>query len=227
MGLLQRTLLPLLLLSGCAAADPLQQTLAKIDQAAVSFKGLTADVTKVAWIDVIRETETDEGTIVVKRSKPKDLRALFDVKKPDPRQFAFSGHTVEIYYPKMNTVDVYDLDKKLGSQVNAYLLLGFGATSKELQQAYKVTFGGAEAVKGQPTTKLVLTPLKADSAANLLKAELWISDETGIALQQKFYERGGDYQLATYYNMKINPSIADAAVTLNVPRDAKRQHPLK
>ena len=39
-------------------------------------------------------------------------------------------------------------------------------------------------------------------------------------------EQGGDYDLATYSNMTINPSIPNSAVELNPP-GAKIEHPLK
>jgi outer membrane lipoprotein-sorting protein len=58
----------------------------------------------------------------------------------------------------------------------------------------------------------------------LSKVELWISDETGMAVQQKLYT-GSDYDLATYSNMKISPNIPESAVKLNPPKGVKVQHP--
>ncbi len=214
-------------LTAAPADDLLQQTLAHMDEVAATFKSVTADVKKTSHTAIIDEDYKDSGTLVVKRPKPKDLRALFDIKEPDAKKIAFSGRTGEIYYPKLNTVDIYDLDKKLGAQVNQYLLLGFGASAKDLQEAYSIKLAGAETVNGQPTAHLELTPRKPDEATHLEKVELWVSVQTGIAIQQKLSYRGGDYQLATYTNMKINPPIPDSAVTLNLPASVKRQHPLK
>jgi outer membrane lipoprotein-sorting protein len=56
------------------------------------------------------------------------------------------------------------------------------------------------------------------------KFELWISDETGISVQQKMYQRGGDYSLATYTNMKINQNLPDSAVKLNLPKGVQHEH---
>ncbi len=221
MSLLARTL-PVLLFAVCATAQ-LQPVYQKMDAVAATFKSLTADVLKKHYTEVVGETETSEGALIVKRDKSKDLKALFRVAKPDPQQMAFAGRQGKIYNPKTNIMEVYDLDKKIGSKVNDYLLLGFGASSKDLQQAYDISSGGREVINGQNTTKLVLKPKKP---GDLTKAELWISDEKGIAVQQKFYWQGGDYDLATYSNMKINPPIPDSAVELNPP-GAKIEHPLK
>ncbi len=227
MRLSRLVLLASLALAAGAAADPLQQILARMDQASATFKGLKADIKRVIHNAILNEDEVQSGTLIVKRPKPKEFRALLDLKEPNARQVAYSGRTVEVYFPASNLIQIYDVDKKLGSQVDKYLLLGFGASPKDLQEAYTMTLAGQEDVNGQKTTKLTLTPRKPDTATGLLKAELWISDETGLAVQQKFYFGGGDYQLATYSNMKVNPAIPDSAVQLNAPKNAKREHPQK
>jgi len=198
-----------------------------MDDAARSFRGLTADVRRVSYTSVIQETEVEDGRLVVKRPRPKDLRALFEVKGANARLMAYSGHTLEDYVPAANMVQVYDIDKKYGSLANQYLLLGFGSSAKELQESYTIALGGPEAIAGQPATRLELVPRKTDTGMGLTKAELWISDESGVAIQQKFYERGGDYQVATYTNVKINPAIPDSAAALNLPKNVKREYPQK
>jgi|CZKE01.1.fsa_nt_gi outer membrane lipoprotein-sorting protein len=221
-------LLPILFLTTCAAADQLQQTLAKMDEAAASFKGLTADMKRVDYTFVIKEEDQSSGTIVVRRPKPKEMQMRMDIKEPDPQQISFLGRTAEQYNPKTNIDQIVDdVDKKYGAVVNQYLLLGFGASSKDLQQVYTIAFGGPETIGDQKTTKIELTPKKPDTAFHLIKADLWISDQTGIAIQQQLHYLGGDYKLATYSNMKINPNIPESAVKLNLPANVKREYPLK
>ena len=217
-------LLPLL--APAAPVDPFQQALAKMDEAAASFKALTADMRKVHHTTIFNEDEATTGTVVVRRPTPKDLQVLFNIKEPDPMQAAFSDHTAERYNPKMKIVDVFDLDKKLGAGLSGYILLGFGSSTKDLEQAYTIGPGGPESIDGHKTYRIVLMPKKPDQVMHLSKVELWISDETGIAVQQKLYS-GPDYDLATYSNMKISPNIPESMVKLNVPKGVKRQHPQK
>jgi outer membrane lipoprotein-sorting protein len=217
--------LPSFLFLLCAAAQA-QPVFEKMNQAAADFQGLTADVVRTHYTEVADEKETSKGTLVVQRDKPKEYKALFRVAEPDPQRIAYGGRKVSIYNPKTNVISVYDFDKKMGSKVNDYLLLGFGATSKELQQTYNISLLGPEPVNGQKATKLLLMPKSPEKGAELTKAELWISDDTGVATQQKFYAQGGDYDLVTYSNMKVNPSNSPS-VELNPPRDAKTEHPMK
>jgi outer membrane lipoprotein-sorting protein len=217
-------LLPLLL--PAAPADEFQQTLARMDEAAAAFKALSADIRKLHHTTIINEDEKSSGTVVVRRPKPKELQVLFNIKEPEPMQASFSDHTGELYNPKTMLVDVYDLDKKLGAGLSGYMLLGFGSSTRDLGQAYTIAPGGPEAIGGYKTYKIVLTPRKPDTVMQLSKVELWISDETGVAVQQKLYT-GPDYDVMTYSNMKISPNIPESAVKLVLPRGAKRQYPQK
>ena len=209
-----------------SAGDDLAAALARMDDAGASFKGLSANIRKVSHTAVINEDTVDTGTIYVKRPKPHDLRMRIDIQPPNPKQAEFSGHLVSIYYPKSNTVEEYDLGKERG-MVDQFLLLGFGSSSKELQNAYSIRLGGPETVAGEKATRIELTPKSADVLAHLKKVDLWISDATGVAVQQKFYEPGGDYSMATYTNIKTDANIPDSALRLNLPRDVRRQRPQK
>jgi outer membrane lipoprotein-sorting protein len=189
-----------------AGADQLQATFDRMDRAAARFKGLSAEVTQVSHNALLNEDEAFTGTTAVRRGpKQRDLRAVVDILHPDPKKVLLTGHKVEMYYPKTNTKQIIDLDKKGSKMVDQFLLLGFGSASVEIRNAYTVELGGPETVAGQKTVRLVLTPKSPDVLAKLTKVELWISDTLGIAVQQKFWEPGGDYELTTYTNVKLNP----------------------
>jgi outer membrane lipoprotein-sorting protein len=208
-----------------AAGDELADTLARMDATAARFKSLTADIRKVSHTAVINEDTADTGTIYVKRPKPNDLRMRIDIQPPNPKQAEFSGHVVQIYYPKSNTVEEYDLGKEKG-MIDQFLLLGFGSRVRDLQDAYTIRLGGDETVNGEKTVRIELTPKSPDVLAHLKEVELWI-DARGEAIQQKFYEPGGDYSVATYSNMKTDVNLPDSSVKLNLPRDVHRQRPQK
>lgn len=210
-----------------AAPDLLQETFARMDRAAVGFKGLSADLRRDSYNAVISDSTYDSGSLVLKRNKSHEIRMLFLVKDPDPKTVAVNGNKAEVYYPKENTVEVYDLGK-YKSMLDQFLLLGFGSTSKELLGSYSVMLGGPDTVGKEKTTRLVLIPKSKEMLKNLTKVELWISDTTGMPVQQKFYWRTpGDYMLATYSNMKVDPNLPDSAVTPNFPKGVTRVYPQK
>jgi len=219
--------LSLLFLTTCIAADQLLQTLAKMEALAASFRGLRADVKMASYTAVIQQTDSSSGTVVVRRPKSKDPQAKWIVKEPEPKQFSFLGRVADVYNPKTNIDDTYDVDKKYGGAVNEYMLLGFGASPKDLQKYYTIALGGPETVEGKKTTRIELTPIKPDTTLHMIKAELWISDESGLAVQQKLNYAGGNYTLATYSNMLLDPNIPESAVQLDLPPNVKHEHPLK
>jgi outer membrane lipoprotein-sorting protein len=212
---------------GASAADSsLAATLARMDEAAAKFKGLQADMQKVAHTAVIDADSVDTGTIAVKRPNPHDIRVLMNFQSPNPKQVMFAGIKVDFYYPGINTVQQYDLGKSR-SLVEQFMLLGFGSNSKDLESAYSIRLGGPETVSGQKATRIELIPKSQDVLAHLKRADIWISDAMGIAVQQKFYETGGDYLLTTYTNVKLVLNLPDAAVKLNLPKNVKREYPQK
>ena len=213
-----------------SAADDLQAVYARIDGGAARFKGMTADIRRVTHMELIGEDDVETGKIMVKRSKPKDIKMRIDIDQADhssPKQYAFSGTRADIYYPKTNTDEIYDLGKHRGL-LEQFLLLGFGTTSAELRGAYSIRLEGKEAVNGEPAWRIELLPKSKDIQQMFPRIELWISVSSGIAVEQKLYEKGGkDYHLFTYSNIQFRPDIPDSEVKLDIPKNAVKTYPLK
>jgi outer membrane lipoprotein-sorting protein len=167
----------------------------------------------------VNANEVDEGTIIVKKVKPGDVRILINFTKPEPKTVMIGGGKAQMYNPKTNEVQEADI-KKHKDLINEVLLLGFGSSSSELKASYTITLGGPEVVNGVPSIRIDLVPKKEEIRHQIKKCELWIP-ENGLPLQQKFYESGGDYQIATYSHIVLNPNIPDSAVKLNLPRGVK------
>ena len=104
----------------------------------------------------------DLGSIVVKVPKPHEFHMLIDFQQPDKKAVEIAGTTVQMYYPKTNEVQIYNFGKGHKAEVEQFLRLGFGSTSKELRDAYTVTYGGPETVAGEKATRIVLVPKSAD-----------------------------------------------------------------
>jgi len=201
------------------AETPLEAVLARLDEASATFKGLTADIRKMSHTDVVNVDEIDSGTIMVKRVKAHDIRIRIDLTNPRRQSVAIGGGKVQVFYQQTNEAQEVELGKNRGL-VDQFMLLGFGSNSAELRSAYSVTLGGADSINGEKTTRIVLVPKDAEALAHIKKCEIWISDR-GWTVQQKFHQGGGDYQLATYSRMSINPAIADAALKLVLPPGVK------
>jgi outer membrane lipoprotein-sorting protein len=220
-----RTLLAFLLCTPVAhAAATLQEVFQRMDKAAATFKGFTADVVKLDHYAIMDNTDKLTGTIAVHKPSPHSIQVL-EKFLPDGEQIELNNTRVTIYHPKTNLVQgPEDVGKRYRGLVDEILLIGLGGTSADLKDEYKVTFGGPETVGGQAATRLMLIPNDPQLSQSFPKVEVWISDATGIAVQQKLYEKGlADYHVQTYTNMKIG-QVSDDQVKLKVPKDALREH---
>ena len=213
-------------LAWAAPAGDADAVLERIDKAAGAFHSMSAKLRRVQHTAAVpNEDDVDSGTILLKRGRRRDMRMLIDLTDPDPKTVMFSDHTVEIYYPKMQTVDEFDVSK-FKELLEQFFLLGFGTSRAELQASYNLRLVGPDTVGGQKTDLLELVPKSKEVLQHLVKLEMWVA-ETGYPIQQKFFLKGGDYQLATYSDVKINPDLPDSALKLKLPKNVKREYPQK
>ena len=222
-----RVLIPLLSAFTLQAADSLSSALSKLDANSATFRAASANIRYTTHNAVVDIDSTQAGTILVKRSAPRQIEALIDFKEPDAHTVSLQGETARVYYPKIKTVQEYAVGKKrdLFDQV---FLLGFGGSGKELAAAYEVTLvAPEEVVGGEKTVHLQLIPKQKDVLSFLRKVDLWLSAATGYPVQQKGIQPSGDSTLLMYSSLKINPNLPDSALKLKLPKDVQKVTPLK
>ncbi|MDQ6679076.1 MAG: outer membrane lipoprotein carrier protein LolA [Acidobacteriota bacterium] len=207
--------------------DPLQTALSRLDANAASFKSAKAKITYTTHNVAVDLDTTQTGSILLKRPAPRELRALIDFTGADAHTLMLQGQTAQLYYPKINTVQEYEIGKNrdLFEQV---FLLGFGGSGKELAAAYDVTLLGADEVRnGEKTTHLQLIPKSKQVSQYLRKVELWLSNSTGYPVQQKGYQPSGDSTLLAYADLIINSNIPDSALKLKPRKGFQKVYPQK
>jgi outer membrane lipoprotein-sorting protein len=74
---------------------------------------------------------------------------------------------------------------------------------------------------------LELVPKSKKALEQLTKVELWVADPGGYPVQQKLYWPSGDTTTTSYTDIKVNPDLTDADLSLKLPSDAKREYPQK
>lgn len=208
-----------------AEAASEKEILSRMDAAAATFKSLTADIVRVKYTAILDDRSEESGSMAILRSG-KDIRARILIKKPSERSVSFQGDEVEIFYPKINTVQIFDVGKNRGL-IDQFLLLGFGSSGEEIAKSYTVKVAGAEKIDGVNTTKIVLTPKSAKVRESLKSVEMWIPDGQALPVRQKFVEPSDDYMQVTYRNSKVNPGLTPADLKLDLPSGVKREYPQK
>jgi outer membrane lipoprotein-sorting protein len=215
----------LLCLPFLAAADGLKDVLANMDKAAASFQSVTAKIRKVAHTAVLNDDDVESGSMWMMR-EGKNLRMRIEFTEPDPRSVGFQGRRAEIYYPKINTVQEYDLGQHR-ELVEQFLMLGFGTRGSDLTKDYKVKLVGPAKLDATETDQLELVPKSKKALKRLTRVELWVARDGGYPVQQKFYWPSDDTTTITYSEIKLNPSLTTADVALKLPPGAKREYPQK
>lgn len=212
-------------------ASSLDDVLGRMDKAGATFKGLAANISYTKHTALVNMDSTSVGTIKIKRPRPHEMKMLVDYTSPDRKTVWFEEHTVDIYLPNMKVVQEYDVGKNK-DLLEQFFLVGFGTSKRDLSEAYTISYGGPEAINGEPATRIVLVSKNPEVNKKLSKFELWISDKTGEPVQQKFYEPApgggvGDYNVFIYSNMKINPDLPDSALKPQLPKNVKKEYPNK
>ena len=208
------------------AAETLGAVQARMDKSAAEFAAMSARVKKVSYTAVIKDSSVETGTFMIKKLKPGDVRVRMEMEKPDARSIALSRKKYEIFLPKINTVQEYDLTQ-YGRLVDQFLLLGFGTPVRDITKSYDMVVTGTETIDGKQTTRVELRPKLASVKEHLKLVEIWIPLNDGNPIQQKFLQPSGDYTLSTYMDVKINPLMKDADVQLTLPKNVKREKPQK
>ena len=197
----------------------LEHVLAQMDVAARNFKTTEASVVWEQYQKVIDEAETEKGRIYFRREGG-EIQMAADFVEPDKKYVIYSGGKVQVYQPKIDQVNEYDPGKNR-SDVESFLVLGFGGGGRDLFKSYVLRFLAKETVGDIAADKLELIPKSTRLRNNIARIWLWIDSARGVSVQQQWFEPGGDYRLAKYSDIRINQKLPDNAFKLKTTGKTK------
>jgi outer membrane lipoprotein-sorting protein len=194
-----------------ASGAGLESTLASMDKAAASFKTIQATFVWDQYTKVVDETETQNGTIYFRRLSGDSVEMAAHIDKPEMKIVLYSRGEVRVFDVKNHDEKKYDASKNK-EEFNSFLMLGFGGKGHDLASRFDVKYDGTETVQGVSTSKLVLTPKDPQVLNMFSQIIVWIDTSRGVSVQQKFIQpKSGDYRLAKYTDIRINPRLSDDA----------------
>lgn len=189
----------------------LQNVLNLMDKTAANFRTVETDFSWDQYQMVVDEHDIQDGTMYFRRNGQNVEMAATINKvngRPEEKKILFANGVVQVYQPKIDQVTKYNAGKNK-ADFESFLVLGFGGRGHDLTKSFDVKYAGTEDVNGIKTYKLELTP-KSERAKGMFQTiTLWIDQQRGVSVQQKFVESSGDYRLATYKNIKINEKLPD------------------
>src|SRR6202047_5147548 len=124
----------------------LDKVLTQMDAAAKNFRATEARVVWDQYQKVINETETQKGKIYFRREGG-EIQMAADFVEPDRKYVIYSGGKLQVYQPKIDQVNEYNPGKNR-SEVESFLVLGFGGGGHGLLKSYDLKFLGPGAVNG-------------------------------------------------------------------------------
>jgi len=200
---------------------PLGEILERMNDSAKRLKTVSANLEYTKVTVVVDDKSTEYGQLFFQKGKNSAI--LVNFQKPDPKVILFNlkQKKAEIYLPKSNQIQEYDVGKHSGL-VEHFLLLGFGTEVGDLRKSYTIKLIGEEVLDGDTAAVLELTPRREEIAAQLTKVQLWVSEDSWIPAQQKFFESDGDYLVARYTAVKTNRELPASTFRIPAPKGVKR-----
>lgn len=194
----------LLLAASAFAQADLEKVLNLLDKKSETFKQVQTDFEWDQYQKVVDEHDLQKGVMYFKRTGPNDVDVAAVFTEPVAKKLVFKNGEVQIYTFKSGEIERHDAGKNKKS-FESFLALGFGGRGSDLQKNFEIRYGGVETVSGKPTYKLELTPKTKEVKSMFPLITLWINQQTGMSEQQKLDQGEGDYRLAKYFNIVVNP----------------------
>jgi len=203
------------------AGQDLKTVLSKLDTAAANFHTVSADFQFDSIVtDPVPDKTIQKGSVYYSRSG-----SVFQIGahineengKPVPKVYTYAKGVFRLYEKLVDQVTTYKNDK-----LSEYLLLGFGASGKELQKVWNITYAGQEKINGVNTDKLELIPKDPAARKNLPKVTVWMDTPHAVSLKQLFDQGEGQSRVSVYSNFKFNQPLPSDAFTFKT--DSKTQY---
>ena len=195
-----------------ALADDLDGVLQQLNAAAKNFHSITANVEfKTITTDPIPDTDVQSGVAYYERKGGSfEMAAHIHTHNngPSQRTYMFSDGAFRMSDTGKES------DAKAYTQANkyeSYLMLGFGASGKELQDKWNITYLGTETIDGVKTDKLELVAKDPNVRKTIPKVTVWMDTARAVSLKQVFDEGEGVSRVCTYTNIKLNQSLPSDA----------------
>lgn len=195
-------------------ADDLARVLSELDKSAANFHSTSADFEfDTIQTDPFPDKDVQKGTTYYERKGAAFSMAahINEVNgKPVPKVYTFTAGQFKLDDVMNNQVITY----RRASKFESYVMLGFGASGKELSEKWEIKDDGPETLDGVKTEKLELVAKDATVRKNFPKVTVWLDTVRAISLKQVFDEGQGVSRVCVYFNIKVNQALPPDAFKL-------------
>jgi outer membrane lipoprotein-sorting protein len=209
------------LFAASSSADETDRVLRKLDAAAANFHSTSADFQfDTVMTEPVPDKDVQKGAVYYERKGSAFQMAAHISQvngKAVPKTYVYSGGVFKLYEPLVDQVTVF----QKASKFESYLMLGFGASGKDLEKKWEIKYLGSETLGGVKTEKLELIAKDPAVRKTIPKVTIWVDPERGVSLKQLFDEGQGSYRVCVYFNFKVNQSLPSDAFSLKTGSHTK------
>jgi outer membrane lipoprotein-sorting protein len=192
-----------------------QRVLEKLNVAAANFRSTSADFEfDTIDTDPIYDKDVQTGKVYYQRNGSSfKMGAHFTEHngKPSARAYTFVDGSFKLFEAGTDSVTTYAKAGKWES----YAILGFGASGKELESKWTITYLGSEMLAdGKTPVKTEKLELVAKDPAvrkNIQKVTIWVDPDRAVSLKQVFTMSATNTRVCVYSNIKMNQALPDDA----------------
>lgn len=170
----------------------------------------TADLIQEKRVSLLREKVISRGVIQFKRPN-KVLIELFD---PDPSLMVVDGTTLWLYFKRERVAQKYRVGDN--PMLKRYLMI--------LENPFRDEWGKPTSIRKEGDFA-VLEVIPGEAETIYAKVTLWVSTQTWLIRKLALYEKGGDFTILSYENIRVNTGIPDSNFTLDLPADVQILQP--
>jgi len=198
--------------------DEKAKVLERLNQSSSTFHSTTADFEfDTIETDPVPDTDVQKGVVYYER-KGDSFRAGAHFSqhngRPSAKAYTYTDGVFRLFEPGPNQVTNYSKAGKFES----YLILGFGASGRELEAKWNIAYLGSENLSDGnaqvKTEKLELIAKDPDVRKNVVKVTIWVDPDRAVSLKQVFTLSSTSTYIGHYTNFKMNQPLPSDAFKL-------------
>jgi outer membrane lipoprotein-sorting protein len=149
---------------------------------------------------------------------------LWETRKPEPSLLQIDQREVRIYYPAQKTIEVYQVEQKLGQLAAsplprlAVLREHFAFAPIPVSELGERDDAQFFAVRMEPTDK--------DLREHVEAVRVLLDARRGLIVRLEMRDSDGDRTLISFANVKTNVGLKDGDLRIAAPADVKITRPL-
>ena len=195
------------------------QRMLEIDRRAGQIQDLIADFEQQKFTAMLKKPLVSTGRVFVRGSA-----MLWDTLKPEPNVLQITDRDVRIYYPRQKTIEVYQVEQKLGELAASPL-----PRLAVLQQHFTfepIEVGEMGETDAQKFFAVRMTPSDAELRQHVAQVRVLLDAQRGLIIRLEMRDSDGDRTLISFSNVKTNAGLSDADLQLHAPAGVKVTRPL-